>query len=245
MCESHFRSLVIETPRYECESVSCNIDWPSVYWWVDFVLECETFRTKHFLALNCICQLSCHSESVFKSVCKRSTSESSWMGRYITQSSANKRTSDVILSGRSFIYAKNKRGPRTVPWGTPDLTCTHCEWSPSTTTRCRRLVRKFEIQVWVLPVIPKFCNLWSNLLCGTVSNALLKSIIIISTGVLASMDLARSLTVRTSWDSQEWFARNPCCLSVRIWCSEKCLMMLLCSMCSKSLQQIGVKDTGL
>ena len=134
MCESHFRSLVIETPRYECESVSCNIDWPSVYWWVDFVLECETFSTKHFLALNCICQLSCHSESVFKSVCKRSTSESSWMGRYITQSSANKRTSDVILSGRSFIYAKNKRGPRTVPWGTPDLTCTHCEWSPSTTT---------------------------------------------------------------------------------------------------------------
>ena len=138
------------------ESVSCSMDWPSLYWWMNFVVEWEIFSTKHFLALNCICQLSYHNESVLKSVCMCSTSESWRMGRYTTQSSVNKQNSSVILSKRSFINAKNKRRPRTVPWGMPDLTCTHCEWSPTTKTLCRCLVRKFEIQEWVLPVYQRF-----------------------------------------------------------------------------------------
>ena len=98
-------SMVIEIPRYKCKSVSILT---SLYWWADFVLEWEIFSTKHFLASNYICQLSCHNESVFKSVCKCSTSELLWMGRYITQSSANKQTSDVILSGRLFIHQEQK-----------------------------------------------------------------------------------------------------------------------------------------
>ena len=38
------------------------------------------------------------------------------------------------------------RGPRTVPWGTPESTLTHSEHSPSTTTLCRLFVRKASIQ---------------------------------------------------------------------------------------------------
>lgn len=30
----------------------------------------------------------------------------------------------VSFSGRSFMYARDKQGPSTVPWGTPDLMLT-------------------------------------------------------------------------------------------------------------------------
>ena len=46
----------------------------------------------------------------------------------------------------SFMNDKNSKGPRTVPWGTPDITGAHLDVEPSTTTRCDRFVRKFSIQ---------------------------------------------------------------------------------------------------
>ena len=41
---------------------------------------------------------------------------------YKTQSSAKRRTDDLILSGRSLINIKKRTGPKTDPCGTPDKT---------------------------------------------------------------------------------------------------------------------------
>ena len=57
---------------------------------------------------------------------------------YRTESSANRRTVEWILSGRSLMYIRKRRGPSTVPCGTPDLTWVQGECSPLTTTLCSR-----------------------------------------------------------------------------------------------------------
>ena len=51
-----------------------------------------------------------------------------------TQSSAKRRTGDLIFSGRSLIKMRNRTGPKTDPWGTPDRTRTGSEAWPSNTT---------------------------------------------------------------------------------------------------------------
>ena len=53
---------------------------------------------------------------------------------YKTQSSAKRRTDDLIFSGRSLIKMRNRTGPRTDPLGTPDRTGTGSEAWPSNTT---------------------------------------------------------------------------------------------------------------
>ena len=53
---------------------------------------------------------------------------------YKTQSSAKRRTDDLIFSGRSLIKMRNRAGPKTDPWGTPDRTGTGSEAWPSNTT---------------------------------------------------------------------------------------------------------------
>lgn len=40
----------------------------------------------------------------------------------MTQSSANMRILEDTCVGRSLIYIKNRRGPGTEPWETPDVT---------------------------------------------------------------------------------------------------------------------------
>ena len=50
------------------------------------------------------------------------------------QSSANSRTDDLILSGRSLMKIRNRTGPKTDPCGTPDRTGTGSEARPSNTT---------------------------------------------------------------------------------------------------------------
>ena len=43
-------------------------------------------------------------------------------GRYNRQSSEKRRTFEVRLFGRSFMLSKKRRGPSTVPCGTPEVT---------------------------------------------------------------------------------------------------------------------------
>lgn len=64
----------------------------------------------------------------------------------MTQSSAKRRMLDVRLAGKSLIYIRNRRGPRTVPWGTPERTgLLEEEWLLAY-TNCCLLVKKFRIQ---------------------------------------------------------------------------------------------------
>ena len=53
---------------------------------------------------------------------------------YTVMSSANNLTWDGIFSGRSLMYNRKRSGPSTAPWGTPEVTGTSFENSPSNTT---------------------------------------------------------------------------------------------------------------
>lgn len=61
--------------------------------------------------------------------------------------SAKRRMLDSRESGISFVYIRNKRGPRTVPWGTPDKTGERLEERLLTCTNCLRFVRNALIQL--------------------------------------------------------------------------------------------------
>ena len=52
----------------------------------------------------------------------------------IAQSSAESLISDSISDEISFMYRENNKGPRTVPWGTPDKTGAHADFTPFTTS---------------------------------------------------------------------------------------------------------------
>ena len=51
-------------------------------------------------------------------------------------------TVELRPSGKSFIYSKNSSGPRTVPWGTPDVVTTGADEVLSITTDWVRYVKK-------------------------------------------------------------------------------------------------------
>ena len=60
---------------------------------------------------------------------------------YNSASSAKSLTVAFRPSGKSFIYIKNNSGPKTVPWGTPDVVTTGADDSPPITTDWVRCVR--------------------------------------------------------------------------------------------------------
>ena len=51
-----------------------------------------------------------------------------------------------------FMYGENNKGPRTVPWGTPDKTGVQSDFTPFTTTCCLKQ-RKESVHFNVLPPI--------------------------------------------------------------------------------------------
>ena len=48
---------------------------------------------------------------------------------------------NIIPSGNSFIYIKNKSGPNSVPFGTPEFICLQSEICPFSTTLCFQSLR--------------------------------------------------------------------------------------------------------
>ena len=54
---------------------------------------------------------------------------------YKTKSSAKRRTDDLIFSRKSLIKMRNKTGPKTDPWVTPDRPGTGSEAWPSKSNR--------------------------------------------------------------------------------------------------------------
>ena len=100
--------------------------------------------TKHLSTLNSISHLASHLPSASRSCCRRSVSFLSVMSRYNTQSSAKSLTLLLVM------YAINKTGPRTVPYGTPLVTGLGVEVSPSSSTRWVLSFRKAVIQARLL-----------------------------------------------------------------------------------------------
>ena len=69
-------------------------------------------------------------------------------------SPANNLAFDLRPSGKSLMYIRKSKGPRTEPCGTPALTSSHDEFVPLRTTRCLRLCKKSSIILYRFPSIP-------------------------------------------------------------------------------------------
>ena len=74
-------------------------------------------------------------------------------------SSANSLALLFRESDKSFIYARNRQGPRTEPCGTPDMTGTVEDCLPSTTTDCDLFWRNDLIHETVLRFTPRHARL--------------------------------------------------------------------------------------
>lgn len=80
--------------------------------------------------------------SWWRSSCKRWWSSGQQICRNKTVSSENNLTSEDMPVGRSFIYRRNRTGPRTESCGTPDDTFDQSEHDRLTTTRCQQSDKK-------------------------------------------------------------------------------------------------------
>ena len=94
-----------------------------------------------------------------RSRASRSAGKASWSarrctGRYTKQSSANNLTCEVTTLGRSFMWIKNSKGPRTVPWETLDNILAGLEYFPSTSTDYDLVFKKEAVHLNRRPCIP-------------------------------------------------------------------------------------------
>ena len=69
-----------------------------------------------------VCLCVSQDSSFWRSCCRVLQSFLLLTVKNIAVSSAKSLTCEWICSGRSFIYNKNRIGPKTDPWGTPDVT---------------------------------------------------------------------------------------------------------------------------
>ena len=93
-------------------------------------------NTWHLEALNFICHSDAQFTNLSRSFCNWLQSSVQSIPRYKRLSSANKRYLGLMSSPMSFMYSRNIKGPKTVPWGTPDFTWDFPDVSPSTATHC-------------------------------------------------------------------------------------------------------------
>ena len=100
----------------------------------------------HLLGLNFSNHLLLHCSKVFRSSCKVPWPFLSVIVLNILMSSANINVSDLVGSGRSFMYSTKSYGPITEPWGIPEVTLCHFDSLPFTATFCFLSVRNASIQ---------------------------------------------------------------------------------------------------
>ena len=113
-----------------------------------------TRTTWHLEGLNSMSQWDSHNDSLSRLFCSTVPSPKPPIVRYTAVSSARSRTCDDSFSGRLFMKTRNRIGPKTEPCGTPELTGTDPDSSPSITTVCDLLPRKAQIQDSAFPLIP-------------------------------------------------------------------------------------------
>ena len=147
---------VIVIPRYLADLTCSNLCWWSEYSnWIWFSGRCRvTLIEWHLATLNFICQSVSHCARLFRSSCRIWQSMGDFIFLYKTQSSAKRRTDDLIISRRSLIKMIIRTGPKTDPWGTPNRTGTGSEAWPSNTTFWERSESHELIHLWVDPLIP-------------------------------------------------------------------------------------------
>ena len=144
-------------------------------WSFDARMDLLILSVWHFAILKFICQSLAHSESSLMSFCKMSSSSGLVICLYNRESSAKRRSFELIFLCKSLIYTRKNNGPRTVPCGTPDVTAASLDWHPSTTTLCVRWVSQLLIHNSRDLFIPLCFNLKMSLVNETLSKAFVKS----------------------------------------------------------------------
>ena len=146
------RSLLMVTPRYFDASTDSSSRLCMKYLDLTRLFERVIWITWHLPGLSSISQVL--------SQCWRDSKSdwSTWLScmlvtvRYTAVSSANNLTWDWMFSGRSLMYNRKKSGPSTEPWGTPEVTLTSSDDSPSSTTVWVQPIRNDWIQFKVFPL---------------------------------------------------------------------------------------------
>lgn len=127
---------------------------------------------------------------------------------------------------KSFIKIRNKRGPTTGPWGTPETTSMLSELTPPTNTLWPQFTRYDSIHSGVLllfRIIPIFLRSPG---CVTRSKALEKSINTTLACPCLSRDSTMSYTLSVSWVAVESRRLKPC------WRASRKVATCLSMMCS-------------
>ena len=132
------------------------------------------------------------------------------------ESSPNNLMFDLTSVTMSLINNKNRMGPRTEPWGTPEVTGMLSQEEPSTTTCWEHTLRKSSMQFRFLTRILYLLRLVRSLPCETLSKALLKSITMQSTYLWAESIVWKSWPKSMSWVSNDRPSLKPCCSGMRI-----------------------------
>ena len=80
-------------------------------------------RREYLVSLNVSFHSVLHLDNRSRSDCSKKWSFEEDIGRRHLVTSANRNDSEcTIEEGKPFIYRRNRRGPRMLPWGTPDIT---------------------------------------------------------------------------------------------------------------------------
>ena len=191
------------TPRYWASS-ALKRTWPHS----SYIKDIETRERDiciiwHLPALNLMPHVSPHRSIAARS-CSATWSAMERMGRYMRQSSANNLTWEVTRLGKSLICIKNSRGPKTVPWGTPEITFVGRDLEPSTTTVCSLVFKKAAVQSNKGPCMPRNSNFPNRRSCGTVSKAWEKSKMATSVWIFLSLVCNKSCRVSNGTNNC-WF----------------------------------------
>lgn len=142
---------------------------------------------------------------------------------------------------------KRHNGSKTVPCGTPHVTKTYTDLTPSRTTRWECCVRKHSIHPRIeLSELSKpcCCNFSDSRWWGTLTNTLKESMITRSICFLWSRALASSSIKMRSWVSQPRRFRKPCWLSKKMLFCSKWVIRRWYIICSRVLHGADVSDTG-
>lgn len=139
-----YLSILLPLSIQVCGLLKCNCIWLvyEIWWcWENYIFEDEIASPKYVPN-----QLK--SQGLVEGLYSRFDHE--WVDREYSIEPSFRLTDD----GKSFMKTKNRRGPRTDPWGTPLTTGIGLDTSPSSTTYCTLLLRKAETHLQMLPRIP-------------------------------------------------------------------------------------------
>ena len=138
------RSWPISSPRYFAWSTGsktwpCRTKWVCVWGGFRARVIC---RTWHLLGLKCLLPLFNFLKILLQGLGIIFAGDGQ-----VSVSSSKSLTCEFLFSGRSFMYRRNKIGPRTEPWGTPEVTRTSDDFCPSKATHCERPSKNALIQL--------------------------------------------------------------------------------------------------